>query len=184
SRHEFTQEKGHTLVCPFLCLQILPSLCSSGGCQSFLWLDDRRFRCFRGFCLRLLLILLLLFAALYLDAALENSAVLHTDPDGGNVAVDHAFTANIHAVAAFDVADDFTHHHNFASGNVGLYTAVAADGHAILRERDLAFDPAVNIERFRAGDFALDDKRPANGGLFDGRGGGFDRVVRVRVGGG
>ena len=46
----------------------------------------------------------------------------------------HAFTANIDAIAAFDVASHFTHDHNFAGNDVGLHGAVAADGDAVVQQ--------------------------------------------------
>src|SRR5580704_3452668 len=152
----------------------------AGSCgQSLRRLSHGRLRS-----LRLRLVLLLLITAPHLDAAFEHGAVFHADAYGGNVSRDRAFAANIHAVAAIDVSIHLAHHHNFASADVSLHAAVAADGDAVVRQADLAFDAAINIKRFRTADFALDDERAADGGLLDGRADGFDWVVRVEVGSG
>src|SRR5208282_2895787 len=99
-----------------------------------------------------------------------------------NVAVDRAFAADVDAVAALDITGHFAHDHNFAGLDAGVNLAVAADGHAALGHGDLALDAAINVESFRPADFALDDQSAADGGLIDGRGDGFDRVVGVGVG--
>ena len=125
--------------------------------------------------------MLLLLAALDLDAALQHGAVLHADAHGGNVSCDRAFAADIHAVAAIDVSVHLAHHHNLAGSDVGLRAAVAADGDAVVGQADLAFDAAVDVERFRSAQFALDHERAADGGLLNRRAGGFHRIVRVRV---
>src|SRR5579863_10517083 len=117
-----------------------------------------------------------------LDAALEHGAIFHADANRRNVALHHALAANIHAVAAFDVPGNLAHNHNFTGGNVGLHGAVASDGHSVLRQRDRAFDAAIDVERFRAADVALDDQRTANGGLLHGGSDGFDWGEGVGVG--
>src|SRR5258706_6897086 len=152
----------------------------AGGCgESF-----RRF-CggFRslGLRLRLRLVLLLGFAALHLDATFEDGAVFPADAHGRDVSRDRAFAADIHAVAAVNVPTHLAHDNNFAGRDVGLHAAVAADGDAVVGQTDLALDAAIDIKRFRAADFALDDERTANGGLLDGRADGLDGVVRVRT---
>src|SRR5215469_8419782 len=108
--------------------------------------------------------MLLAFAA-DLNSALERGAVFHADAHGRNVSGDRTFGTHIDAIAALDVAVDFTHHDDFFGLNAGVDLAVAADGHAALGHDDLAFNPAIDIERFRSGNFALDDQSAADGGL-------------------
>src|SRR5208337_2482429 len=150
----------------------LARLCAGGGCQG----PGRL-----GWLLGLRLRVLFAFAA-DLNSALERGAVFHADAHGGNVAVDCAFGADIHAIAALDVAIHFAHDHDFAGLNAGVDLAVAADGDSALGHGDFAFDAAVDVESLGAADFALDDQRAADGGLIHRSGDSLDWVVRVEVG--
>src|ERR1700692_1842224 len=96
--------------------------------------------------------------------------------------MDRAFSTDIDAIAALDVAGHFTHDHNFAGLNAGVNLAVASDGDAALRHVDFAFDAAIDVKGFGAADFALDVESAADGGLIHRSGDGLDRVVCVGVG--
>ena len=93
-----------------------------------------------------------------------------------------AFGADIHAIAALDVARHFAHDHNFAGLNAGVDLAIAADGDSAFGHGDFAFNAAVDVQRLGAADFALDEQRAANGGLIHGSGNGFNGSVCVGVG--
>src|SRR5581483_9757771 len=92
-----------------------------------------------------------------LNSAFERGAILDADARGRNIAVHRAFRANVHAIAALDVASHFAHDHNFAGLDAGVHFAVTANGDAALGHGDFALDPPVNVKSFRAADFALDD---------------------------
>ena len=107
--------------------------------------------------------MLLAVAAAHFDAAFEHGAIFHADAHRGNVSCNRAFAADIDAIAAFNVSAHLAHNHNFAGGDIRLHAAVSANGNAIIGQADLAFDAAVNVERFRAAEFAFNYERAANG---------------------
>jgi hypothetical protein len=113
------------------------------------------------------LILIFLLASAHLDPTLHDGAVLYADTFGGNVAVDDAFAADIDSVAAFEIAGNFAHDHNFAGRDISLNDAIAPNGDTVVRQGDLALDTAIDIESFGAADLAFDDERAPDGGLFD-----------------
>src|SRR5437588_10009500 len=119
---------------------------------------------------------------MYLNAAFKGGAVFHADAYGRDVSADRAFAADVDAVAALDVAGHFAHDYDFAGGDAGIDHAVAANGDAAFRHDDFAFDPAIDVKRFGAADFAFDHEGTADGGLINGRSDGFDWVVGVGVG--
>src|SRR6185437_6052408 len=67
--------------------------------------------------------------------------------------------------AGCDVAFYLAQDHNFLGIDVGLDLAVAANRNAIAGQIDGAFYASVDIKRFRAGNFALDDERFPDRGL-------------------
>src|ERR1700677_1703892 len=150
------QKKGHASACPFHALVFGQAFRAGSGCQSLRRFRERRLRSLRSFSLERGILLLLLAA--YLDAALQHRAVFHADPLGEAIAVYHALTPNIYAVGALDVARPLAHDHNLPGYDVGLHRTIAADCYAMIGEHDLAFDPAINIERFRASNLAFDDQ--------------------------
>src|SRR5205823_12334988 len=109
-----------------------------------------------------------------LHAAAEHGAIFHADARADHITGQSAFAADVHAVAALDVASDLAHDDNFARGNVRLHHAVAADGHAMIFKAQGAFDASVNVERLAAADFTFDHQRSSDGGLLDGRGDSLD----------
>src|SRR5262249_3785709 len=99
------------------------------------------------------------------DAALEVGAVFDADALADDVAGKRAFIADVDTVAAGDVALHLAQDHDFLGVDIGLHRSVAADGYPVAGKVDGAFHPAVDVERLRAGDFALDHQRLADGGL-------------------
>jgi hypothetical protein len=75
-----------------------------------------------------------------------------------------------------DVAAHLAQHNDFAGGDIGCDLAIAADGDAVARKVDGAFDLAVDVERLRSRDLALDDEGLADGGLLAGLGTGQRRA--------
>src|SRR5215469_10593218 len=104
-----------------------------------------------------------------LHATAEHGAIFYADTGADHVSGKQAFAADVHAVAALDVAGDLAHDHNFTRGNVGLDGPIAANGHAMVFEAERAFDAAVNVKRLAAGDFTFDHNRATDGRLLDGR---------------
>src|SRR6266550_4619021 len=123
---------------------------------------------------RFLGFLALLLSGCQLHAAAKHGAIFHADARADHITGQCAFAADVHAVAALNVASDLAHDHNFARGNVGLHNAVAADCHAMIFEAQGAFDAAVNVKRLAAADLAFDHQRASDGGLLDGRGHSLD----------
>jgi hypothetical protein len=74
-------------------------------------------------------------------------------------------------IAGGEIAADFAQHDDFAGVDVGGDYAVASDGDAVAGEVDGALHAAVDVKRFGAGDFALNDERFADGSLVGGGGG-------------
>src|SRR5205807_8642150 len=101
---------------------------------------------------------------------------------------ERAVAADIDAVAGSDVAANFAENHDLAGVDVGCNYAVSSDGDAVTRQADRTFYPAVDIERLRSSDFALDHERLADRGLVRGCGGrayrrtGGDGFIRHRRG--
>ena len=138
---------------------------------------------------------LLRFAALLVgarladvDTALEERAVLNGDALGGDIAGERTFAADVDAIAGGDVAAHLAEHDNLAGGDVGGDLTIAAHGDAIARQIDGAFDFAVDVEGFGAGNFAFNDEALADGGLFArcgcGGGGRREALAGVEAGGG
>src|SRR4051812_11165476 len=123
--------------------------------------------------------LLLLIWLLDVDAALEEGAVFDADALRDHVAGERAFVADVDAVAGVQIATHFADDHDLARHHVRGDNAVASDGHAVSGQVDGAFHAAVDVERFRPGDFTLDDERFADSGLLvavhDGVAGGGNR---------
>src|SRR5690242_2528856 len=67
-----------------------------------------------------------------------------------------------------DVAGHLPHDDYFLGGDIGHDNAVATDSDTAVCEVDGTFDAAVNIERFGAAHFALDDNGTTDGGLLHG----------------
>ena len=82
-----------------------------------------------------------------------------------DVAGERAFAADVDAVRRLAVAAHLTEHDDLAGRDVRRYLAVTADRDAVAGEIDGTFDLAVDVQRFGAGDFALDDETLADGGL-------------------
>src|ERR1035438_2363864 len=99
------------------------------------------------------------------DPTFKERAFLDADALGDDVSVERAFTADVEAIAGCHVAANFSENDDFTRGDVGGDYAVATDGDAIAGQIDGAFDAAVDVKRFGAGDFALDDQRLAERGL-------------------
>src|ERR1700744_1269620 len=97
------------------------------------------------------------------DAALEEGAILDRDTLRDHVAGQRALAADIHTVAGIDVAAHLAEHHDLAGRDVRCYLAIAANGDAVARQIDRPFDLAVDVERFRTGNFALDHQALADG---------------------
>src|SRR3989449_4189950 len=93
------------------------------------------------------------------------SAVFHADARRDDVTRYGAFAANVKPVIADHITVYLAHDDNLAGIDVGRDGAVAADGNTVFRNVDSAFDAAVDIKRFRAADFPLDDEGTANAGL-------------------
>ena len=103
------------------------------------------------------------------DAALEVRAVFDGDSCGCHISGQRAFAADVDAVAGVDVAAHLAQHYDLAGHDVGCDRAIAADGDTVARKVDRALYLAVDEERFRSRDLALDDEGLADGGLLAGR---------------
>src|SRR6266496_317844 len=112
---------------------------------------------------------MLLLGGRQLHAATKHRAIFHADALADHVAGKCAFAADVHAVAALDVARDLAHDDDFARGNVGLHHAIAAHGYTMIFEGQRAFDLAIYVKRLAAADFAFDHQRASDGGLLDWR---------------
>ena len=123
---------------------------------------------------------MLLVGRVQLHTATQHVAVFDADALADHVAGESAFAADVHAIAAFDIAGDFAHDYDFTSGDIGLHDAIAAHGYAMILECDGAFHAAVNVKRFAAGDFAFDHQGASDSGLLDRRRYGLDRRGRVQ----
>src|SRR5262249_18348836 len=93
------------------------------------------------------------------NRTLEPSAVLNGNSLAHDVPAQRTFIANVNPIAGSDVALDFAQDHDFLGVDVGLDLAVAANRYTVTRQIDGAFHAPVNVKRFGAGDFALDDQR-------------------------
>src|ERR1700731_1367029 len=131
---------GHAPACPYLRLNYRIVL-RVRGCGL------GRFH-LRGLGLLPVSLRLILFAlgAAHFDATLYYGAIFHADAYCSYVSGDLAFAADVHAIAAFNIPADLAHHDYFAGNNVRLHAAVAANGDAVLRHGDLAFDAAIVIK--------------------------------------
>jgi len=96
------------------------------------------------------------------DSALEERAIFNADACCRDVAIQRALCANINPVCRRNVPAYLAEDHNLASRDVGRHLTVATNGHAVSREVDAAFDLAVNKERLRSGDLALDEQALAD----------------------
>src|SRR4029077_4347171 len=103
-----------------------------------------------------------------LHAALQHGSVLDADALGDDIPGQRTLAADVQAISALNVAVHLAHNHNFAGANVGRDAAVTSNGYAIVGKTNGALDPAVDVKRFRAADFALDDQRTADRGLLHG----------------
>lgn len=103
------------------------------------------------------------------DAAFEERAVFNADAGCRHVAAQRALGADVYAVRRRHVAAHLAQHHDLAGHDVGCDRAIAADGDTVARKVDRAFYLAVDEERFRSRDLALDDEGLADGGLLAGR---------------
>ena len=113
---------------------------------------------------RLGVVFLVFFAQV--DAAFQERAFFDGEALGVDIAGNGAIAADVDAVAYDQVAFDFAHDYDFTGGDCRHDHAVAAYGDAAFGHIDGAFDAAVHVESFCAGDFALDDDGTADGGLF------------------
>ena len=80
------------------------------------------------------------------DAALEEGAVLNGDALGNDIAGQGTLVADVHPVAGHQVAAHLAGDYDFASVDVGIDDAVAADGGTVAGQIDGAFHAAVNVE--------------------------------------
>ena len=106
------------------------------------------------------------------DAAFEEDAVFDGDAGGDYVSGEGAVAADVDPVAGGEVAAYLAEHDDLAGVDVGGDDAIATNGDAIASQIDGAFDPAVNVKRFRTGDLALNDERFSDGGLLSSAGNG------------
>jgi hypothetical protein len=65
-----------------------------------------------------------------LDAALEISAILNTDPNRCNIAEHRAILLNLDSVASTKIARDLAVDYDFACGDFGIQLSGASDGYA------------------------------------------------------
>src|SRR5579875_388584 len=115
-----------------------------------------------------------------IDSALEEGAVLDADARRSNIAVQSAFGANVHAIGGRDVAAHFAENDHFAGGDVSRHLAVAAYRDTVAGKVDAALDFAIDKQRLRTGDLALDEQSFPDGGLF----GAHRSLGASRLGGG
>ena len=110
----------------------------------------------------LLRLVLFVFGGADLNAPFQKGAVFNADALGDDVSSQRSFAADIQTVDALNIASYFAHDHNFAGADIGGYDAIASDGDAVVGKIDGALDLAINVERFRSSDLALDYERTAD----------------------
>src|ERR1700738_2651337 len=76
----------------------------------------------------------LLLAGRQLHAATEYRAIFHADAPADDIAGKRAFAADIHAIAALDIARDLAHNDNFSCRNVGCNYAIPSHSHTVIFE--------------------------------------------------
>jgi hypothetical protein len=96
------------------------------------------------------------FGRVNFDAALEIGAVFDADARRRNIAGDGAIPLDVDPAACVDVADNFPVGDHVASVNFGSELSGGTDGEFVTLESNGAFDDAVNLQVFRAGNLALD----------------------------
>ena len=116
-----------------------------------------------------------------LNASLQEGSVFNADALGDDVSRQRTLATDIQAVNALDVAGYFAHDHNFAGADIRGDDAVASDGDAVVGKIDGALDLAIDVQRFRSGDLALDYQLAADGCLLHWRADSLDRVERIWV---
>jgi len=121
------------------------------GCGGLCWLGRSRL----GPSMLRLISLLLCSADLH--AAFQKGSILYADPLGDRIARQRAFAADVQTVRALDVALHLAQDHDFAGTDIGGNAAVASNGHAAFGKIDGALDAAIDVQRFGAAHFTLDD---------------------------
>ena len=109
------------------------------------------------------------FRTANLHAALQYRAIFHADSLRDDISGQRTLAADVQTVAALYIALNFSHDDYFTGVDVGGYGAVASDGDAMLGNVNAAFDASVDVKGLRTSQFALDNQRPANGCLLNGR---------------
>src|SRR5882757_8632270 len=100
-----------------------------------------------------------------IDAALEERTIFNRDARCDHIAGQGAFAANIHAIARLAVAANLAQYNNLTRHDVCRDLTIAANSHAVARQINRAFYLAVDVQRFRARQLSLNNKRLADGRL-------------------
>src|SRR5205814_7082197 len=111
----------------------------------------------------------LVFGFLEIDAALEERAIFNAQAVRYHITGQSTFCTDVNAVADRHVAVKLSHHDDFLGIDVGGNGSVPSDGHPVIGKIDAALNAAVDVKRFGATHFALDDQRTADSSLLCGR---------------
>ena len=93
---------------------------------------------------------------------LHQCALVNADPLRYDVSMQRGFAPDVHALSAINISGDGACNDDFFRLDLPQYDRTTANRHAMIRKADVSFYAAVDKQRLRTAQFALQSRRRAN----------------------